>query len=323
MITRMKKWFIESYFSTAQYQQKGDLKMNSKSIFATATITNKSENQDSKGQISTNLLNAVLVADGLGSYKYARQASDSVVGSLLKTLGSIKDNSRLDFEKLFKTAKDELIKLSDKTKTDEEKKGTDSLFGTTLLTIVETKHTVKIAYVGNGAIWHIRGNFADNFHKTFIEGHQPISITWNVVNLLNPHSIPENGKEALLRLISECPTDYAECVPTVIEIKKDSQEGDIFMICSDGIYSADKPTIFPSKSGKIFIRYEETMQKFFEHLKLFFEKNSEYTNENLSTAINLYLQEVKPDLDDDATLGVLITEKALNYQKSKKTNNCK
>ncbi|MCL2289151.1 MAG: protein phosphatase 2C domain-containing protein, partial [Bacteroidetes bacterium] len=144
----MKKWFIESYFSTAQYQQKGDLKMNSKSIFATATITNKSENQDSKGQISTNLLNAVLVADGLGSYKYARQASDSVVGSLLKTLGSIKDNSRLDFEKLFKTAKDELIKLSDKTKTDEEKKGTDSLFGTTLLTIVETKHTVKIAYVG-------------------------------------------------------------------------------------------------------------------------------------------------------------------------------
>jgi serine/threonine protein phosphatase PrpC len=60
------------------------MEMATKSIFATATLTNKPENQDSKGETANGLLTAVLVADGLGSYKYARLSSDSVVSSLFK-----------------------------------------------------------------------------------------------------------------------------------------------------------------------------------------------------------------------------------------------
>ena len=283
--------------------------MKNKSIFATATITKNSENQDSKGQISTDLFNAVLVADGLGTYKYARQASCSVVESLLKALENTKDISLLDFEKKFKTAKKELVDLSENKKTEEDK-DVEFLYGTTAITFVETEKAINVGYVGNGAIWHIRGNF-DEFPSVF-------PFPWNAVNFLNPHSFPnEYNKEALYRLISDDKDDYGECIPTEFEIKKDCQQGDIFMICTDGIYSEDQ-RFFGTNSKGIWVKYEKTMQKFFEHLKLFFKKNSDYTNENLGMALNHYLEDVKPDLDDDATLGVLITENALNYQRAKK-----
>jgi hypothetical protein len=182
------------------------------SIFATATVTPKSENQDSKGEATNTSFSAILVADGLGTYQYARQSSNSVVETLSIQLKEVEDIASLDFEKLFKTAKKEVIKLAEQTKNDDDKLS-ENLFGTTLIALVETEKTIKIAYIGNGAIWHIRGNF-DEFPVAY-------PFPWNAVNLLNPHSISENGKEALERLISDYPDDN-ECIPSVIEIKKDS-----------------------------------------------------------------------------------------------------
>jgi serine/threonine protein phosphatase PrpC len=282
---------------------------NLKSIFATVTATNKSENQDSNDKTTSTALNAILVADGLGTYQYARQSSESVVATLLEELTKIEDVACLDFEKLFKTAKEKLIELSEQTKSMNDK-SSDNLFGTTLIALVETEKTVKMAYVGNGAIWHIRGNF-DEFPAVY-------PFPWNAVNLLNPHSIPEKGKEALERLISDYPNDDNECIPSVIEVDKDNIQGDIFMICSDGIYSEDQRKRGSNTKG-LWVKYEISMQKFFEHLKHFFE-SQEYSNETLNGALNQYLQEIKPDLDDDATLGVLITEAAINYQKQKRGN---
>ena len=282
--------------------------MDNISVFATATITNKRENQDSKGIISKEMFNAVLVADGLGSYKYAQKASNSVIESFLKELKNLEDISSLDFESVFKIAKEELVKLS-KIMTTKDESETDNLFGTTAIALVETKKSIKIGYVGNGAIWHIRGNF-NEFPAVY-------SFPWNAVNFLNPHSISENGKEALYRLISDYKDDYRESVPSVIEIKKDLQQGDILMICTDGIFSEDQRKMFNHKEKGALVQYEKTMKKFFDYLKQFFEQNCEYTNENLETALNSYLSEMKPSLDDDATLGVLITQCALDYQNKK------
>lgn len=282
-----------------------------KSIFATATITNKSENQDGTGKKSTDLLNSVFVTDGLGTYKYARKASVSVIETLQEEINNIENISCLSLEKIFRKAKDGLINLSEKEKTEEDK-SVENLFETTAIALVETEKTIKTGYVGNGAIFHIRGNF-NEFPAAY-------PFPWNAVNLLNPHSVSENGKEALCRLISDYPKDYNESIPTVLEIEKDNQQGDIFMICTDGIYSEDQ-RYFGTNNKGIWVKYEKTMQKFFEHLKQFFEENSEYTNEILDTALNLYLQEVKPELDDDASLGVLITGKTIEYQKNKQQQN--
>ncbi|MDR1156488.1 MAG: protein phosphatase 2C domain-containing protein [Bacteroidales bacterium] len=217
----------------------------------------------------------------------------------------------LDFEKFFRVAKEELLELSKKTKTEEDK-SSDNLFGTTLIVLVETEKTIKVAYVGNGAVWHIRGNF-DEFPSAY-------PFPWNAVNLFNPHSVSEEGREALYRLISDNPNDYNECIPTVIEMEKDSQQGDIFMICSDGIYSEDQRNIFMHREKGVLVQYEKSMQKFFEGLKLFFE-TKKYSNEELDQALNRYLADIKPDLDDDATLGVLITKTALEYQMQKRNKN--
>ena len=39
-----------------------------------------------------------------------------------------------------------------------------------------------------------------------------------------------------------------------------------------------------------------------------------YGKENLEKMLDAYLEELKPKLDDDATIGVLITKEALTYQ---------
>ncbi|GHT28136.1 hypothetical protein AGMMS49574_01840 [Bacteroidia bacterium] len=282
--------------------------MANKSIIATATITNKSVNQDSKREISTSLINAVLVADGLGSYKYAEQSSILAIEAMQKQL-EVEDVDYLDFNKLFRISQESLIELAKQVKR-EENYGSDNLFGTTLIVLVETEKKIKIAYVGNGAIWHIRGNF-DEFSSIY-------SFPWSAVNLLNPHTVEERGKEALYRLISDRNTDCNEYIPSIIEIEKDSYQGDIFMICSDGIYSEDQ-RIFGRNSTGVWVKYDSSMRIFFEHLKCFFEK-IDYSSEKLHDALIQYLKEIKTDLDDDATLGVLITKSTLEYQLRKRTN---
>ena len=97
------------------------------------------------------------------------------------------------------------------------------------------------------------------------------------------------------------------------EIEKDKSVGDIFMICTDGIYSADQLKAGKNEKG-VWVRYEPTMLKFFEYLKHFFKNNQLYNKESVEQTINLYLEELKSTFDDDATLGILITKEALNYQ---------
>jgi hypothetical protein len=59
------------------------------------------------------------------------------------------------------------------------------------------------------------------------------------------------------------------------------------------------------------------MLSFFKHLKKYFVENNDYSNENTCNFLKLYLKEIELELDDDATIGILITEEAIKYQKQK------
>jgi serine/threonine protein phosphatase PrpC len=278
-----------------------------KSVIATATNTSKSENQDSKGEFEGTELNAIFIADGLGSYKYPRFASERVVdffkanAQALNYLPGNGHNPKLN--EVFKLAKEKLIAFASENFKEEDKED-ENLYGTTAITMFENNEKISVAYVGNGAVWHIRGNFND-FPDSY---HYP----WNAVNYLNPHTIPEKGKEALYRLISNN-SDPAECVPTSFELEKDKEVGEIIMICTDGIYSADQAKAGKNDKG-VWVRYEPAMLKFFDCLKNFFKNEGSYSKENIERMLDEYLEELKPTLDDDATIGILITEEALNYQ---------
>ena len=278
-----------------------------KPVIATATTTNKSENQDCAGEFECEIFSAIFVADGLGTFKHAKKSSERVI-DFFKTQASdlnenVEKNSKPKFIETFKKAKEKLIDFANEN-LNEEDKNEQNLFGTTAITVFQTDEKITVAYVGNGAIWHIRGNF-NEFPDAYL-------FPWNAVNYLNPHTIPEGGKEALYRLISNS-VDFSECVPTVFEIEKDKSVGDIFMICTDGIYSADQLKAGKNEKG-VWVRYEPTMLKFFEYLKHFFKNNQLYNKESVEQTINLYLEELKSTFDDDATLGILITKEALNYQ---------
>lgn len=274
-----------------------------KSIIATATNTNKSENQDFKGEFETDKFEAMFIADGLGSYKYAKLSSEMVVNFFLNEVKTKENISSLNYTELFRNAKQKLIEIANELTTEEEK-AEENLFGTTAICIIEDETKIKLAYVGNGAIWHIRGNF-NAFPTSYL-------FPWNAVNILNPHTIPEDGKEALYKLISNN-NDLKECIPSIIEIEKDDEYGDIVMICTDGVYSEDQLKAGKNDKG-IWVKYETSMLKFFEHLQHFFKTNPAYLKKSLEQLVVQYLEELKPTLDDDATIGILITSKTLNYQ---------
>jgi serine/threonine protein phosphatase PrpC len=284
---------------------KDDLYQNS--VIAIATTTNKSENQDCKGEFESENFNAAFIADGIGTFKYAKQSSERVIdffkAQAVDLNHSAGKNPKPKFIETFKKAKEKLIAFANENIIEEDK-NEQNLFGTTAITVFETTDKIVVAYVGNGAIWHIRGNF-NEFPDAYL-------FPWNAVNYLNPHTIPEGGKEALYRLISNS-DDFSECIPTVFEIDKDESVGDIFMICTDGIYSADQIKAGKNDKG-VWVRYEPTMLKFFDYLKHFFKSNQLYNKESLLQTMNMYLEELKPTFDDDATIGILITTKALNYQ---------
>lgn len=275
-----------------------------KSIIATATITNKPENQDCKGEVENNDFNALFIADGLGTYKYAKLSSERVIDFFVNEAKNHQGKIlNVKFSEVYKEAKQKLIAFANEVIKDEEKQE-ENLFGTTLITILETDNKIKVSYTGNGAVWHIRGNFN--------EFPEPYLFPWSAVNILNPHTIPENGKEALYRLISNN-NDYSECIPSIIELDKDNEIGEIIMICTDGIYSADQIKAGKNDKGT-WVKYEPSMLKFFEYISHFFKNNQLYNKESIEQILNQYLEEIKPMLDDDATIGILISQKTLNYQ---------
>ena len=90
------------------------------------------------------------------------------------------------------------------------------------------------------------------------------------------------------------------------------------MICTDGIFSNDQLNMGSNSAGK-WIKFEETMNLFFQKLKIYFEEITEPNRENLNEFIKNYLEAIKPIIDDDASIGVLITPQVLQYQKNKRT----
>lgn len=275
---------------------------------AAATLTNKPENQDWFSKISNPLLqlHGVVVTDGLGSFSFAKEASQFVAKLVSSKIDQFTEIAELNFEAIFSQAKTELIEFAKEKNMAIEGK----TLGTTLIVAVHFPtpnrdyDTVKIAYVGNGGIWHLRGNF-NHFNESQL-------LPWNAINYLNPHSIQEEGKEALYKLISVS-NNYEEAVPSVLTLRTDKNFGDIIMICTDGVYSYDQIQIGKDNSGKTWISGEKSMSLFYTEINDYFKNG----NSDLEKHLYDYLTKLNSieELDDDATLGVLITNNTFNYQK--------
>jgi serine/threonine protein phosphatase PrpC len=282
-------------------------------LAAVKTLGSKQPNQDACAVASNpdHPLSAVVVADGVGSHYGADLASSTVADSLATYLSSLDREMPLDLREAFTIARARLVQeveqRYDPTSLDID---WTRAFGTTAMCAVETERSIVLAYTGNGAIFHIRGNF-----NTL--GPAQL-LPWSALNYLNPHSLSLHGKNAMYKLLSPWATPE-EIEPSIIEISKDDAHfGDIVLCCTDGIYSFDQVSIGRDRNHALWISGEASMERFYAALKRFFE--SEPSTDALETGLETYLAELGEAnlVTDDCTVGVVITRKALAFQAARR-----
>jgi serine/threonine protein phosphatase PrpC len=289
----------------------------SESIVATGTDSPKLVGQDAckNTYVEEAQAHIVAVADGLGSQPYAEKGSAFVVDKVVELLADklksgIKD---IDFEQVFREvqiALDKHIEQLLPELPDSHKLLPEDCFGTTLIVGIDFPDRFVAAYAGNGAIFNISGYFAD-FPPA-------IYLPWNAINMLNPHTVEQDGREALYKLFSWQSKDY---VPTVLEIKKNKDvPGEIFVLATDGVYSADHNIPGKDGEGLIWIPSDKTTELLYDFLKGYLLREP-LTEGALSSRIkSQYLFELKrtKKMDDCTTVGIIITGKCLEYFKDKR-----
>jgi serine/threonine protein phosphatase PrpC len=282
-------------------------------LMACATQTNKTgTNQDSCTVFSNQSagISGIIVADGIGSHFKAEAAAAFCSLKLKEILEHVKTVDELNFETYYCHVKLALLDFAKTTDDfDFNTIDKDKSLGTTLLCILDDGTKYHIAYAGNGSIWQVDGRF-NKFSNSFY-------LPWNSINLLNPHSIEQEGKPALYRYLSVSDTQYR---PTVFTLNKnDFIPGELLIVTSDGIFSNDAVPVGKDANGTLWIKAEEAMPLLYSHLSSFLMANPrEAKNEDLEFTLNQFLAILKDKqlMHDDTTIGVLISEKAIEFHQA-------
>lgn len=283
------------------------------SVFAMASDTNRlpEENQDScyAGEIPESQIRFVALADGIGSSQYAKEGSDFVARTAIDLLtNALTGNPDVpDFHTIFSDIQSRLRDMVTTNHSDSLASLPEDSFGSTLLVGIDFPDKFVTAYIGNGAIYHLSGFFAE-FPKT-------ICLPWNSVNVLNPHTLPQNGRETLYKFFCFKARPY-QYSPSVILINKEQRTpGDIFLLATDGIDSRDHSQPVIDKQKNIYIPTSRPMAEYYAYLKQFLQENKQITDAALQSMLEQFLHNMKEAgvLDDDSTLGVFISAKALDF----------
>lgn len=274
--------------------------MAGKSLTGCVTRPYKTINEDCIVRIDNPrlALNGIILADGIGSMAHSDQASAQVAHWLRQALEALDTAGQLDIIALFSGCHHALIDVFTEKFAGE---GTfHELLGTTLVCLLETDDEFLLAYVGNGAALHLRGTAPAHLEN--------FCIPWDAVNYLAPHSAYQKGRSPLYRYMSADP-DAGRVLPTVVRVTKDKDGwGDLFMICSDGLYSSDNAPIDlrESADGNRFIQFDEKLSLFFDRLK---DLSSAGSEEELDRLLCDFLQHLDDQrlLGDDCSLGLILT----------------
>lgn len=248
--------------------------------------------QDWVAQVAGQGWEAIVMADGISAMYEAGWAAKFAVNALIER---IKQANGVFTANLFRTAFGEIPeKMRAQLPQDFSDLTEPQLhygFGTTLLCAVRHGETYWFAYVGNGGIIHLRSRY---FHQKSFN----YPIPWSAVNLLNPHTIEEDGQEQLYRYISPRRSDTL-AIPTVLCLSEQPNPSDYFILCTDGIFSTDHIPYTADDENGIWLKHELRLTRLYELLK----DNRQPTQANIDT----YLATLDEQnlLDDDATISIL------------------
>lgn len=252
-----------------------------------------------------------ILADGIGSHFKSEISSKFCSEELKRIIENLKSIDELNLESHFNDVKLSLCRYAECTSEfDINSINKDESLGTTLICILDCGKTYQMAYVGNGSIWYISGQFNKFGHNFYLPR--------NAVNLLNPHSIEEDGRIALCRYLS---ISNAQHNPTIITLSKDqSAPGEIIIASTDGFYSNDKILIGKDNDNKLWIKVDDPILILFKHLsKLLYQDLKEAKNKDLEVSLYELLDELLKSsiINDDASIGAIISENTIEYHQSK------
>jgi serine/threonine protein phosphatase PrpC len=276
-------------------------------LLAAASRAGKPGNQDAWAVVRNPLagLNAVIVADGVGSHYGAAEAAAVAVEAVRRELACLEAAGPLSGPGALLVGAQRELESYVAQRRAELPAGlnADNSFGTTLLCAVETAERICAAYAGNGALLHLRANFS-RFPSTLL-------WPWSVMNYLNPHAVPKQGRNVLYQIVSP----FAPIQFTEFAFSKDERLfGDVIVACTDGICSADEVPAGKDPQGRVWVQAEPHLLLLLRHLSEFF-RQGEYSDAVLQVSLEKYLDELVQGglIDDDSTVAVLVTSQALNY----------
>ncbi|WP_372998036.1 PP2C family protein-serine/threonine phosphatase [Lutispora sp.] len=165
----------------------------------------REENQDSTLVLDTHILKAFAVGDGIGGLDYGRQAASIVVNALKKELEECDVTDSLYLQELLKIK----MKQINEYMFESSKKNHFSM-GTTISVLVFAEERFILGNVGDTKIFMVRDGTIDTISKV--------------------HSLRERKNVLTMAIGPDSNIDP-------YTVQGEVREGDIYIICSDGIYN--------------------------------------------------------------------------------------
>ena len=233
---------------------------------------------------------SLLLCDGIGEFEQSGDVSKIVVDDFFTQ----KKSKEFDIQEFINSIQ-QIIK-------EKQIKG-----GTTFVNAEISDKEIKFNYLGNGGIIHLKGDFYTN----------PISkFPYRYAELMNPDIAP-NG--ALNKHISYN-SGTNELLLSKISTNINSITGDIYLLFTDGISTIEEHVIVEDDNKSIWRNESNAiifiLKSLHKFIKEYSEKN-DFQNELVKfndTVLNNL--KAKKMLEDDASLGIIISEKVLTYYKN-------
>tara|TARA_R100000935_G_scaffold58869_1_gene98823 strand:+ start:5325 stop:6113 length:789 start_codon:yes stop_codon:yes gene_type:complete len=232
----------------------------------------------------------LVLCDGIGEFEKSRVISEFTVNQFIQK--NYRNLNELIHDIELKQIRDSGLKA-----------------GTTIIKAIITKKSNKInvEYLGDGGIIHLSGDFDILPNSDFPYKYNEIMLPHNNSNgELSRHLSYKSKKEELRS--------------GEIELKLNHPSGDILLLFTDGISSLEERVILRDDHGRYWRSESEAIQFILKELSEFLENtNPNEFQDSLVQFNQSVLLKLKNNnfLEDDASLGIIISEQALKSSKNR------
>ena len=247
--------------------------------------------QDYADSLDNEEIKSLVLCDGIGEFEDSGKVSKLVVEQYIDE-GYSQLSDLIADEKLVQLLKNNFIG------------------GTTFISAINKNRSdrIQLEYLGNGGIIHLHGDFSTN-----VNSDEP----YRYGEIMIPHVSP-NG--SLTKHISHN-SGQVEKTSSKIELNLNYYRGDILLLFSDGISSLEDKVILKDNENRFWRNENPAIQLILKELDLILTSNHDHRlfSEHLHEFNFKILEKLKSDayLEDDASLGIIITDNVLNHYKEK------